>query len=155
MKRILLSSTLALAFTATAAFCQQSTPQQPAGDATTTQQPAGQHGRRHHAFDAHKAAQHLGKRLNLTDDQTAKLEPILSTQQQKVAALRSDTSLTPDQRREQFRSIHKDTQTQFATVLTPDQMQQLQSMRRQRGRHQSQQPADQQPDSAATPPSAS
>ncbi len=40
MKRILLSSTLALAFTATAAFCQQSTPQQPAPDATA-QQPAG------------------------------------------------------------------------------------------------------------------
>ena len=150
MKRILLSSTLALAFTATAAFCQQSTPQQPAPDATA-QQPAGQHGHRHHAFDAHKAAQHMGKRLNLTDDQTAKLEPILATQQQKMASLRSDTSLTPDQRREQFRAIHKDTQTQFATVLTPDQMQQLQSMRHSRGHHQ-QQPG-QQPDSP-TPPSA-
>lgn len=153
MKRILLSSTLALAFTATAAFCQQSTPQQPAGDATTAQQPAAQHGRHHRAFDPHKAAQHLGKRLNLTDDQTAKLEPILATQQQKIASLRSDTSLTSDQRREQFRAIHKDTQTQFATVLTPDQMQQLQSARRSHGRRQPQQP-DQQPDSA-TPPSAS
>jgi len=151
MKRILLSSTLALAFTATAAFCQQSTPQQPAGDVTTQQAPA-QHGRHHHAFDAHKAAQHLGKRLNLTDDQTAKLEPILATQQQKVSSLRSDTSLTPDQRREQFRAIHKDTQTQFATVLTPDQMQQLQSMRHSHGRRQPQQQPGQQPDSA-TPPS--
>ncbi|HEY2039014.1 MAG TPA: hypothetical protein VGG95_05080 [Edaphobacter sp.] len=155
MKRILLSSTLALAFTATAAFCQQSTPQQPTGDAPVAQQPADQHSRHHHhAFDAHKAALHMGKRLNLTDDQTAKLEPILATQQQKITSLRSDTSLTPDQRREQFRAIHKDTQTQFATVLTPDQMQQLQSMRRSHGRRQPQQQPGQQPDSA-TPPSAS
>ena len=152
MKRILLSSTLALAFTAASAFCQQSTPQQPVPDATA-QQPAGQHGHRHHhAFDAHKAAQHMGKRLNLTDDQTAKLEPILAAQQQKMASLRADTSLSPDQRREQFRAIHKDTQTQLATVLTPDQMQQLQSMRHFHGRRQPQQQG-QQPDSA-TPPSA-
>lgn len=150
MKRILLSSTLALILTAPAAFCQQ-TAQQPTNDATA-QQPAdqGQHGRRHHAFDAHKAALHLGKRLNLTDDQTAKLEPILASQQQKMASLRSDTSLTQDQRRQQFRSIHQDTKTQLATVLTPDQLQQLQSMRRFHGRR-----PQQQPDSAATPPSAS
>lgn len=155
MKRILLSSTLALVFTATAAFCQQSTPQQPAGDTTTQQQPAGQHGRRHHAFDAHKAAQHLSKRLNLTDDQTAKLEPILATRQQKIISLRSDTSLTPDQRREQFRAIHKDTQTQLATVLTPDQMQQLKSMRQHGRRQPQQQQPGQQPDSTTPPPSAS
>lgn len=150
MKRLILSSTLAITFAATAAFCQQS-PQQPANDATTTQQqPAGQHGRRHN-FDAHKAAMHLGKRLNLTDDQTAKLEPILAAQQQKVASLRSDTSLSRDQRRQQFQAIRQDTKSQLATVLTPDQLQQLQSMRHGHGRRSHQQP---QTDSS-NPPSAS
>ncbi|HTF70752.1 MAG TPA: hypothetical protein VK638_49585 [Edaphobacter sp.] len=148
MKRFLLTSALALTLTAPVAFSQQAA-QPPSNDATTAQQPADQSGRRHHHnFDPQKAAQHIGKRLGLSADQTAKLEPILATQQQKVASLRSDTSLTPDQRREQFRAIHKDTQTELATVLTPDQLQQLQSMRRSHGRRQQQQ----QPDSTTPPP---
>jgi protein CpxP len=149
MKRLFLTSTLALTLAATTAFCQQSSPQSPNDPAATQQQPADQHGR-HHSFDPRKAAQRIGKRLNLTEDQTAKLEPILATQQQKMAALRSDTSLTRDQRREQFKAIHQDTKSQLATVLTPDQLQQLQSMHRhgRRGRRQPQ--AD-----SANPPSAS
>lgn len=148
MKRILLSSALSVALATTAAFCQQST-QQPANDATA-QQPSGQSGHRHHrTFDPQKAAQHIGKRLGLSADQTAKLAPIFADRQQKMASLRSDTSLTPDQRRQQFRTIHQETQSQLATVLTPEQLQQLQSMRRPRGRHHQQQP------DSATPPSAS
>lgn len=117
MRRLVLTSTLALTFAASAAFCQQPT-QRPANDATATrQQPGNEHG--HRAFDAHKTAQRLGKRLNLTEDQTAKLEPILATQQQKMAALRSDTSLSRDQRRQQLQAIRQDTKGQLATVLTP------------------------------------
>lgn len=154
MKRILLSSTLAVTLSATAAFCQQPSQQQPANnDSTTTQQDQQQPGHRfghrgQHPFDPHKAAQHMGKRLGLTDDQVAKVEPILATQQQKIAALRSDTSLSKDQRREQFRSIFKDTHSQLSGVLTPEQLEKLQSSRRFHGRHQHQ---PQQDSSAASP----
>jgi Spy/CpxP family protein refolding chaperone len=156
MKRILLNSALAVALASTAAFAQQSTqqPTQPSGDATT-QQPTvkyGHHGR-HGKMDPHKAAQHLGKRLGLSDDQMAKLEPIFADQQQKMAALHSNTSLTEDQRREQARAIFKDTHTQLSSVLTPDQMQQLNSMRHNFRGGKRQQP-QQQPE-ATTPPSAS
>ena len=145
MKRFVLNSTLALTLAATApVFAQQAAP---ASDATA-QQPAGGAGHKH-AFDPNKAAAHLGQRLGLSADQTAKLEPILADRQQKMAALRANTNLTPDQRREQFRALHKDTQSQLAAVLTPDQMQQLKSMRRgARGRHHGQ-------SDTATPPSAS
>lgn len=148
MKRILIHSTLVLTLAATAAFAQQ-TASAPADtqNSTTAQQPTGPRGHRH-AFDAHKAAQNMGKKLGLSDDQTAKLEPILSDSQQKMAALRSNTSLTADQRSEQMKAIHKDTQSQLATVLTADQMQQLRSMRRGR-RGKGQQPE------TATPPAAS
>ena len=155
MKRLILNSALAVTLAATAAFAQQSTqqPTQPSGDATT-QQPTGKYGHhgRHGKMDPQKAAQHLGKRLNLSADQTAKLEPIFATQQQKMTELRSNTSLTQDQRRERARAIFKDTHDQLATVLTPDQMQQLKSMRHnfRGGRRQQQQ----QPE-ASTPPSAS
>jgi Spy/CpxP family protein refolding chaperone len=40
-----------------------------------------------------------------------------------------DKSLTPDQRHEQMKAIHQNTQQQLATVLTPDQIQQLKAMR--------------------------
>ena len=149
MKRTLLTSALAITLAATAAIAQQTT-QQPSGDAAT-QQPTGQyshHHRGHGKMDPHKAAQHVGKKLGLSDDQTAKLEPIFADSQQKMSALRANTSLTPDQRREQMKAIHTDTQSQLSTVLTPDQMQQLHSMRRGR-RGKGQQPG------AATPPAAS
>jgi Spy/CpxP family protein refolding chaperone len=154
MKRLILNSALAVTLAATAAFAQQSTqqPSQPSGDATT-QQPTGKYGHhgRHGKMDPQKAAEHLSKRLNLSADQTAKLEPIFATQQQKMTELRGNTSLTQDQRREQARAIFKDTHDQLATVLTPDQMQQLKSMRHnfRGGRHQQQQPE------TSTPPSAS
>src|SRR4051794_25329070 len=133
MKRILINSALAVTLAATAAFAQQSAqqPNQPSGDATT-QQPTGNYGHhgRHGKMDPQKAAEHLGKRLNLSADQTAKLEPIFATQQQKMTELRSNTGLTEDQRREQAKAIFKDTHDQLSQVLTPDQMQQLKSMRR-------------------------
>ncbi len=96
MKRILLHSTLALTLAATAAFAQQTVPAPADSQNTATQQPEGRHGR-HHAFDAHKAAEHMSKKLGLNADQTAKVEPILSDSQQKISALRN-VSLTEDQR---------------------------------------------------------
>jgi periplasmic protein CpxP/Spy len=149
MNRILLHSALAFSLATSAAFAQQPA-QQPSGD--TTQQPSSHYGHRlgFGQMDPQKAAQHLGKRLNLSADQTARLEPIFADQQQKMQALRSNTSLTQDQRREQAKAIFKETHDQLAQVLTPDQMQQLKSMRHnfRGGRHQ--QP--QQPEST-TPPS--
>ena len=156
MKRFLLNSALALTLAATAAFAQQSAqqPTQPSGD-TTTQQPSGHNGRhfRHGKMDPQKAAQHLGKRLNLSADQIAKLEPIFADQQQKMTALRGNTALTKDQRHEQARTIFKDTHDQLATVLTADQMDQLKSMRHnfRGGKHEGRQP--QQQNESTTPPS--
>jgi periplasmic protein CpxP/Spy len=131
MKHFFLSASLTLALAGTLALAQ-STPTNPD---TTTQN--GYH-RHRHAPDPHRAALRVGQRLGLSADQTAKLEPIFADSQQKIAALRSDTSLSPDQRRQQFRAIHENTKTQLASVLTPDQMQQLRNMRHGHGRGQQQ-----------------
>ncbi len=134
MKYFFLSASLTLALAGTLALAQ-STPTTPD---TTTQK--GYH-RHHHAPDPHRAALRLGQRLGLSADQTAKLEPIFADSQQKIAALRSDTNLSPDQKRQQFHAIHEATKTQLASVLTPDQMQQLRNMRHGHGRGQEQQSA--------------
>jgi protein CpxP len=133
MKRLLLSTSLALVLTGSLAFAQQQ-------DATPAR--AAKH---HHAHNPQREAAKLSKKLNLSPEQTAKLEPILADREQKIAALRADTSLSPDQRRQQFRSIHESTKTQLAGVLTPDQLQQLRTMRHGHDRGQ------QQPSAPTTP----
>jgi len=129
MKRVILSTALTLALCGSAAFAQQTLPA-PAQDAQTSQ-PAGAPGHRHfgHHPDPQRQAEFLSKKLNLSPDQTAKLQPILADRDQKFQALRQNSSLTPEQRHEQMKAIHESTQQQLASVLSRDQMQQLKSMR--------------------------
>lgn len=124
MKRILLSTALTLALTGTAAFAQQAQPTLPENSPNAN---APYH-HRHHAPNPQKQAEFLSKKLNLSADQTAKLAPIFADRDQKTQALFQDQSLTPQQRHEQMKAIHQNTEQQLATVLSPDQMQQLKSM---------------------------
>lgn len=122
MKRILLPAALVLALAGTAAFAQQE--QAPAPVERTAPGP------HHHGRDPHKAVQHLAKQLNLSADQTAKLEPIFATREQKISALNADTTLAPKDRHKQMHAIQQDTQQQLSTVLTPEQLDQMKSLRK-------------------------
>ena len=82
-----------------------------------------------HTHNPHKAALRMGKQLGLTGDQTAKLEPILADRQEKISALRANTSLSEADRKQQMRSIQQSARMQMSHVLTPDQMQRLKAMR--------------------------
>ncbi len=125
MKRILLSTALTLALTGTAAFAQQAQPTLPENSPNANA--PYHHG--HHAPNPQKQAEFISKKLNLSADQTAKLTPIFADRDQKFQALMQDQSLTPQQRHEQMKAIHQSTEQQLATVLSPDQLQQLKSMR--------------------------
>jgi protein CpxP len=127
MKRILLPAALAFALCGSFAVAQQPDQQQA---------PAPVERHHHHAPDPQKAAAMLSKKLNLTPDQTAKLEPILADRDQKMSALMANTALAPQDRRQQFMAIHQATEQQLAGVLTPDQLQQMKAMRHgRRGHH--------------------
>jgi protein CpxP len=115
MKRLLLSTSLALALSGVLAFAQQQ-------DATAAT--AGKH---HHAHNPQREAAKLSKKLNLSPDQTAKLEPILADRDSKIATLTNDKTISPDVRKQQMRAIRQQTRQQLATVLTPDQLQQIKS----------------------------
>ena len=127
MKRKLLSTALTLALMGTAAFAQQSQPTLPENSSSNANAPYHHHG--HHAPNPQKQAEMISKKLNLSADQTAKLTPILADRDQKFQALMQDQSLTQDQRHAQMKAIRETTQQQLATVLSPDQMQQLKSMK--------------------------
>jgi periplasmic protein CpxP/Spy len=126
MKRTFLPAALAVALLGSVAFAQQ--PQQPAPDNGTANAP-GYHHRGHHHPNPQQEAQFLSKKLNLNSDQTAKLEPVFADRDQKMQALLTNQSLTPDQRHEQMKSIHQGTEQQLSTILTPEQLQQMKQMR--------------------------
>lgn len=73
--------------------------------------------------------QMLSERLNLTEDQKAKLKPILEDQAEQMRSLRSDTSLTPEQKAAKKKAIHETTHDQINAVLTPDQQEKFKEMK--------------------------
>ena len=77
--------------------------------------------------DAH--LQMLAEKLNLTDEQKAKLKPILQDQSQQLKALHDDTSLSPEQKTAKKKSIHESFQDQINAVLTPEQQTKFKEMK--------------------------
>ena len=81
-----------------------------------------------------KAAQKFGQlatQLSLTPDQKAQLIPILVGEAPKVAAIKADASLTKIQKLQQLKALHDQTDPKAKAILTPEQYQQLQTIRRQ------------------------
>ena len=62
------------------------------------------------------------KELNLTADQETKLKGIFQEFRTKSQAIRSNTSLSKEQQREQFRSLAHQYMEQGKSVLTPEQL---------------------------------
>jgi periplasmic protein CpxP/Spy len=83
----------------------------------------------HNGESADQHLQMLSEKLNLTDDQKAKLKPILQDQMQQVKAVREDTSLSQEQKRAKMKSIHESLHEQINAVLTPEQQAKFKQMR--------------------------
>lgn len=116
---------LALALLATtlfagASFAQnESAPGQPQDQQSAPSTQA--QGRRGGRFTPERRLQHLSRKLNLTDDEKAKIKPILEDQQQKMQALRQDTSLSKQDRRAKFQELRQNYISQVRPILNPDQ----------------------------------
>ncbi|SRR6266851_1670481 len=85
--------------------------------------------------------------LNLTDEQKAKLQPIIADENKQMDAVRSDTSLTTDQKIQKANQIRSDASPKIRAVLTPEQLQklaQLQEKAKQQRENQSAPPSDSQ-----------
>ena len=121
MNRIWLSTSLALALSSSLVIAQQ--PETPAPA------PAA----KHHTHNPQREAARISKRLNLSSDQTAKLEPILADRDSKIAAITNDTTISPVVMNQQMKAIHQQTRQQLAAILTPEQLQQMKSHRRGQG----------------------
>ena len=70
--------------------------------------------------------------LGLTADQRSQLETIHKSTRDQVSAIRSDATLSPEQKEAKLKSLFENSHQQLSTILTPEQQQKLQE-RHQRG----------------------
>jgi periplasmic protein CpxP/Spy len=72
---------------------------------------------------------HLSKKLNLTDDQQAKLKPILEDQRKQMEQIHSDSSLSREDRFSKMQALRQSSDTQIKSVLTEEQQKSFDKMR--------------------------
>jgi Spy/CpxP family protein refolding chaperone len=97
---------------------------------------AAQQQQGHRSFDPNRQAVHMGKRLGLSDDQVAQIKPILADRFQQMQTLRTDTSLSEQDRHAKVRALMQDSNTRIEAVLNDTQKQQFEKMQAERRSHQ-------------------
>jgi Spy/CpxP family protein refolding chaperone len=71
----------------------------------------------------------LTEKLNLTEDQQAKLKPILEDQSKQMKAVHDDTSLAPADKQAKMKELHESSTEKINAVLTPEQQTKWKQMR--------------------------
>ena len=78
----------------------------------------------------------LADRLNLNTDQQSKIRPILEDQRHQMESLRSDSSLSREDRMSKMRTIRESATSKIKDNLNDDQKKQYDEMRNRRGQNQ-------------------
>jgi Spy/CpxP family protein refolding chaperone len=78
--------------------------------------------------DARKQMTRLSRKLQLTPEQAARIEPLLQGRQQQMVQLRGDASLAPRDLHKRLRALRQDTDGQIQAILTGSQRQRYQQM---------------------------
>jgi len=76
--------------------------------------------------------ENLSKELNLTKEQQEKIRPILEKEMKDIQAVRSNDSLTKEQRQEKIKAIRQATQEAINKILTPEQQKKYAEMQEHR-----------------------
>ena len=79
-----------------------------------------------------KSGQDLQKELGLSSDQQQKMEQLRSDFRKRFSSLRGDNSLTDDQKKAKMQEMRKQQQEQMKSILTPEQIQKMESLRQER-----------------------
>ncbi len=72
---------------------------------------------------------HLSKKLSLSDEQKAKLTPILEDQRKQMEAVHNDSSLSREDRFGKMQELRKSSDDQIKAILNPDQQKNFDKMR--------------------------
>ncbi|MGH9516203.1 MAG: hypothetical protein ACRD3P_11060 [Terriglobales bacterium] len=90
--------------------------------------------------------------LSLTDEQKAKLRPIIADENQQMEALRNDNSMSQAQKIDKANQIRAQASPKIKAILTPEQLQKLAQMQQERVRQQQQESQPTTPPSNSQPP---
>ncbi len=101
---------------------QEAAPPPPDGQQQGPSQ-GGQHG-----MDLERRVEMMQRRLDLNASQTAQVRQIFTESRAQMEALRSNTSLTPEDRRAQMMTLHQGEQARIRAVLTPEQQTKFDAM---------------------------
>ena len=74
--------------------------------------------------------QRMRETLNLTDDQVARIRPILQTRNKQLKDLRADSSMPQGEARAKAAEIRRSARRQMDQILTPEQREKQKAMRR-------------------------
>jgi periplasmic protein CpxP/Spy len=86
------------------------------------------HGYGHRHMDPEKRTEMLTKQLKLTSDQQPKVLDILKSEQSQMESLRSDSSVSQDDRRSKMMEIHKSSNDQIRALLDSNQQKKFDEM---------------------------
>jgi len=126
LKHSLLTLMLAGAVCATVSFAvAQDNGSNPPQSAPAGAPPEHGHGRH---FDPAQRTERLTKELKLTSDQQPKVLDILKSEQSKMQDLRSDSSLSEDDRRSKMMEIRKTSDDQIRALLDANQQKKFDAM---------------------------
>jgi len=90
--------------------------------------PGGGQMGRGHRMSPDEELSRLDKQLKLTDDQKSSIKPILEDRQKQMESLRSDSSLSREDRMTKMRSIMDESNGKIRNVLNDDQKKQFDDM---------------------------
>ena len=123
---------LALAILLAVALPLSMVAQSEAPPAAPPQGPMGEHhdhmGRMGGPPSPQQHLDHLAQVLNLTDDQKAKIKPILEDTHTQSDSIRKDSLLSQQERFTKLRELHEKSMAQVRGFLTPEQQTKLDSM---------------------------
>jgi periplasmic protein CpxP/Spy len=86
-------------------------------------------------------AKRMAKKLGLSSDQVAKIEPILADRSQQVQSVRADATLAPQDRAAKLKGIRQDSDSKIEALLTDTQKQTYEQMKQNHKGHRQQQQA--------------
>ena len=81
----------------------------------------------------------LAKKLNLTDAQKQQFQQISKDMRKQGMAIRQDSTLTDEQKKEKMQALRKQSHQQMFSILTPEQKEQLRQVREQHKKEQDKQ----------------
>jgi Spy/CpxP family protein refolding chaperone len=84
------------------------------------------------AFGRHRFQNRLKEKLSLSDAQVQQLKQMHQDTRSQFEAIRKNTALSADQKKAALKTLREKRQEQLKTVLTPDQLQKLQELRKER-----------------------